>query len=73
MVSLQNTQVEDVPDANNVKNAFKIVTAEVCVDVCKALMTQEKSFVVYTDTKEEKYHWLKMFNELTTGNGNLKI
>jgi len=56
MVNLHNASVEDVPDNGALKNAFKIVTAE------------EKSFVVYTETKDEKYLWLKYFNELTTGN-----
>jgi Rap/ran-GAP/FYVE zinc finger/SOS1/NGEF-like PH domain len=43
------TQIKDMPDAGSLKNAFQIIT------------TEEKSFVVFTQTHQQKSDWLQKF------------
>eukprot|EP01102_Stenamoeba_stenopodia_P012679 TRINITY_DN402_c0_g2_i4.p1 TRINITY_DN402_c0_g2~~TRINITY_DN402_c0_g2_i4.p1 ORF type:complete len:610 (+),score=94.76 TRINITY_DN402_c0_g2_i4:235-2064(+) len=48
------TKITDLPDKSNLKNAFQIVT-------------QAKSFIVFTPSKQEKTEWLTSFETVIDG------
>jgi len=54
MISLATTQVQDVEDTQTQKNAFQIIT------------TEEKSFTLFAETKQEKNMWMTHLTKLTS-------
>ncbi|KAI9291816.1 Dbl homology domain-containing protein [Neoconidiobolus thromboides FSU 785] len=63
-VDLEVVKIVDVPDTDNIKNLFQIIS-------------QEKSFAAYCDTIKEKQSWLDAFNttikELHSNKKTLKL
>ena len=60
MLSMTTTNVKALEDTTSLKNGFQIIT------------TEEKSFVVFTETPEEKEAWVKDLTRLS-GSGKFHI
>ncbi|PRP78529.1 hypothetical protein PROFUN_13586 [Planoprotostelium fungivorum] len=54
MISLSSTQIKDVEDTETQKNAFSVIT------------TEEKSFTVFAETKQDKQMWMTHLEKLTS-------
>jgi hypothetical protein len=61
MLPLKTTKVKALEDTLSLKNAFQIIT------------TEEKSFVVYTETPQEKDAWVKDITRYSSAEGKKKI
>ena len=61
MIPLKTTKVKALEDTLSCKNAFQIIT------------TEEKSFVVYTETPQEKDAWIRDITKFSTAEGKYNI